>query len=54
MKKVIHLLLCLALTCGLSGCGKRPNTIDPPPGVAKNAFPRPYPDLKTDPEGTLK
>jgi hypothetical protein len=42
----------LLLTCGflLASCGKKPASVDPPEGVPKSAFPRPYPDIATDPK----
>lgn len=45
--KIIVLSLCATLL--LAGCGVKPSNIDPPPGVSKNAFPKVYPDPKTDP-----
>lgn len=42
--------LLLALASGLSACGLKPNKMEPPEGVAKDAYPRVYPDLKNDPQ----
>jgi hypothetical protein len=35
----------------LTGCGVKPNQVDPPAGVekGKDYFPRTYPDTSTDP-----
>jgi len=41
---IFLLLLCL------TACGKKPNQVDPPPGVEENAFPKTYPDPTTDPK----
>jgi len=43
------LVILLALL-PLAGCGKKPNQVDPPPGVENDTFPRPYPDPSTDPK----
>jgi hypothetical protein len=45
--------LCVAVTLVLltlssAACGKKPNQIDPPPGIEKDTFPRTYPDPATD------
>jgi hypothetical protein len=42
------LLLAFGLFLAVSGCGKKPGHVDPPPG-ATGTFPRTYPDPATDP-----
>jgi hypothetical protein len=42
----LSILLALAL---LSGCGIKPGDVSAPKGVAKDEFPRTYPDPATDP-----
>jgi predicted small lipoprotein YifL len=44
------LTLLALLVTGLAGCGKKPSTLDPPPGIAADNFPRTYPDPTTDPQ----
>jgi hypothetical protein len=34
----------------LGACGKKPGSIDPPPDVTDDHFPRVYPDPATDPK----
>jgi hypothetical protein len=43
----------LVVGFGLSGCGKKPNHVDPPLSVEDDTFPRIYPDLDTDPKPDL-
>jgi hypothetical protein len=40
----------LAIVCllALTGCGKRPGQVDPPPGISKDVYTREYPDIRTD------
>jgi len=43
----------LILVCAgfaLAGCGKKPSSVDPPPEVTNDTFPRAYPDPATDPK----
>lgn len=47
MRRIV-LSLCMAVL--LTGCGVKPVSVDPPPGVKKDTFPRVYPDPKTDPQ----
>ncbi len=35
--------LCLALSAGIAGCGKKPAFVDPPEEVETDEFPRTYP-----------
>lgn len=46
---------CIILACTLlllcTGCGKRPEVVDPPEGSDAKIFPKKYPDLSTDPVG---
>ncbi len=35
--------LCLALSAGITGCGKKPAFVDPPEEVETDEFPRTYP-----------
>jgi hypothetical protein len=44
-----HLSLALALAA-VGGCGIKPGKLSPPPGVAKDAYPKTYPDPSTDPK----
>jgi ABC-type Fe3+-hydroxamate transport system substrate-binding protein len=44
------LLLLLALVT-LSACGKRPEQMEAPANTDPNAYPRHYPDVRTDPDG---
>jgi len=39
--------VCLATV--LSGCGIKPDSLEPPPGAEEKVFPRTYPDPSTDP-----
>ena len=41
-------LLAAALAAALAGCGKKPDSLDPPPG-APDVFPRQYPPPQLDP-----
>ncbi|NDE90681.1 MAG: hypothetical protein EB059_06035 [Alphaproteobacteria bacterium] len=41
----------LAIFLSLTGCGKRPDIVDPPDGADPKAYPRSYPDISTDPSG---
>ena len=43
-------LLLVALGLSLAACGKRPGSVDPPPDVTNDTFPRTYPDPATDPK----
>ena len=36
------ILLAIVVSLGLTGCGKRPKDLDPPPGAQK-VFPKQYP-----------
>ena len=47
----IAVLMLPILTIFLSGCGVKPNQVDPPVSVekGKDYFPRTYPDTSTDP-----
>jgi hypothetical protein len=40
----------IALGLVLSACGKKPSSVDPPPDVTEDHFPRVYPDPATDPK----
>gem|GEM_PF-1449006 len=42
--------LVAALT--LTGCGKKPGSVDPPPWVEDDTYPASYPDVSTDPKPT--
>ncbi|MCB9988944.1 MAG: hypothetical protein H6868_06370 [Rhodospirillales bacterium] len=33
----------------LGACGIKPNSLDAPPGVENDTYPRTYPDVSTDP-----
>ncbi|MDP9128692.1 MAG: hypothetical protein M3N08_10605 [Pseudomonadota bacterium] len=43
-------MVALALALLLTGCGKKPSTVDPPPYVTEDHFPQLYPDPATDPK----
>lgn len=45
------LLLALAALM-LAGCGRKPGFVDAPPGSDPAAYPRTYPDPRTDPAPT--
>jgi hypothetical protein len=45
-------LACLLMVLALSACGKRASMMEAPEGSDPSAYPRHYPDLSTDPEGT--
>ncbi|HYD32769.1 MAG TPA: hypothetical protein VEB64_18160 [Azospirillaceae bacterium] len=47
-------LLVLAGTLALGACGKKPDFVDPPPGVSPSAFPRIYPNPRVDLRPSLK
>lgn len=47
---LLSLVLLLGSGLLLTGCGKKPNQVDPPPDVANDTFPRIYPDPSTDPK----
>lgn len=49
--RALALVLLLLLSAGVSACGKRPGSIDPPPSdsAERVPFPRVYPDPSTDP-----
>jgi len=49
-KGAFLILLIAVLGTVLTGCGKKPNKVDPPLGIEKDEFPRIYPDPSTDPE----
>jgi hypothetical protein len=40
----------IVLAAALSACGKKPSSVDPPPDVTEDHFPRTYPDPATDPK----
>lgn len=46
------LFICVALLALLCACGKRPEVMEVPEGANAKAFPRHYPDVHTDPQGT--
>ncbi len=48
-KAFCHLVRLAALGFGVSACGIKPGTVDPPPGTEGTKFPRTYPDPSTDP-----
>jgi hypothetical protein len=50
VKNLLALLLLMFLLAPLTACGKKPNQVDPPPGVEDSAFPKTYPDPATDPK----
>lgn len=47
MKRRFFILTMAALL--LSGCGIRPNSLEPPAGAEGKTYPRTYPDLSNDP-----
>lgn len=46
LRSFLLLFLCLAVT----SCGVKPGEVSAPEGSDQSAFPRAYPDLKTDPQ----
>ncbi len=47
---LLGLVVLVMLVAVLGGCGKRPGSVDPPPEVIDDKFPRIYPDPGTDPK----
>ena len=39
----VFVALCLAVSAGVMGCGKKPAFVDPPEEVETDEFPRTYP-----------
>ncbi len=48
--RVIGVVLTLALALMLTGCGKRPKTVDAPEGAEGRPFPNAYPNPSLDPK----
>lgn len=46
-------VLLLTIGFGMSACGKKASRLDPPDGIENDVFPLTYPDIKTDPQGTV-
>jgi hypothetical protein len=42
--------LAVALVLALSGCGKKPKTVDAPEGSGQRPFPQAYPNPNLDPK----
>lgn len=52
MKQILFTFcLMAAFLCILTACGRRASELDAPQGSDPKAYPRPYPDANTDPEG---
>ncbi len=49
-QKVCFFVGLVVLGTVLNGCGKKPDQVDPPPGVVVDHFPRVYPNIATDPK----
>lgn len=50
LRRVTLAVVLMAVLFGACACGKKPGSVDPPPGVAKSDFPLIYPDPATDPK----
>lgn len=51
MKQTLLILLALTVALNLAACGKRASDVEPDDGMMKDAYPRAYPDVSTDPKG---
>jgi len=49
LQRTFMLLLTGFSLLTLSGCGVKPESVEPPAGVQNNTFPNTYPDTTTDP-----
>lgn len=51
MKQTFLILLVLAIALNVAACGKRASDVEPGDDMMKDAYPRAYPDVSTDPKG---
>lgn len=49
-RRSLILILLLTVALPLAACGRKPGTVDAPPGAADTGFPRTYPNPDLDPE----
>jgi hypothetical protein len=51
MSRFTAFLAILLIAATLSACGKKPEVMEAPVGADPLAYPRSYPDVRTDPDG---